>query len=119
VAVTSVLSALSEGPAATTSFRRLEQGGRIIRPPAVDKAAPQEGPGGAPPFLDLVKDFLSGVQDHQTRAAEMTKAFVAGEVTDLHQVTVASQEAGIALDLLIEIRNRTVEAFQEIMRIQV
>ncbi|MEE2754693.1 MAG: flagellar hook-basal body complex protein FliE, partial [Candidatus Latescibacterota bacterium] len=47
------------------------------------------------------------------------KAFVGGEITDLHQVMIAGQEAGIALDLMIEIRNRVMESFQEIMRIQV
>jgi len=53
------------------------------------------------------------------RAGNTVKAFVAGEVTDVHQVMVAVQEAGLALDLLLEIRNRTQEAFQGIMRIQV
>lgn len=72
-----------------------------------------------PEFLEIVKGFVGDVNSHQMQAGKAVKAYVAGEVTDLHQVTVALQEAGIALDLLIEIRNRTMDAFQEIMRMQV
>lgn|GEM_PF-358928 len=72
-----------------------------------------------PEFLEIVSGFVGDVNTHQAQAGKAVKAFVAGEITDLHQVSVALQEAGIALDLLIEIRNRTMESFQEIMRMQV
>jgi flagellar hook-basal body complex protein FliE len=70
-------------------------------------------------FMDLVKGFVGDVNDIQLHSGKMIDAFAAGEVTDVHQVMVASQEAGLALDLLLEVRNRTMEAFQEIMRMQV
>ena len=70
-------------------------------------------------FVDLVKGFVGDVNAHQLRAGKTIDAFAAGEVTDVHEVMVAIQEAGLALDLLIEVRNRTQEAFQEIMRMQV
>ena len=70
-------------------------------------------------FVDLVKGFVGDVNAHQLRAGKTIEAFAAGEVTDVHQVMVAIQEAGLAMDLLIEILNRTQEAFQEIIRMQV
>ena len=70
-------------------------------------------------FSDLVKTFATDVNDLQFRAGDAIDSLVTGEAADVHQVMVAVQEAGLALDLLIEIRNRTQEAFQEIMRIQV
>lgn len=117
--ITSVISAASQG-AAGSSFRQLEQG--------ISKRLDQSGPleigtsesqQSGSNFTDMVKDFVSDVNAHQIRSGKTIDAFAAGEVTDVHQVMVAVQEAGLALDLLIEIRNRTQEAFQEIMRIQV
>ena len=40
-------------------------------------------------------------------------------VTDVHQVMVAVEEAGIALDLMLEIRNKVLEGYQELIRMQV
>ena len=42
-----------------------------------------------------------------------------GEAADVHQVMVAVEQAGIALDLMLEIRNRVLEGYQELMRMQV
>ena len=47
------------------------------------------------------------------------EALAAGEVADVHQVMVAVAEAGLAMDLLLQLRNRVTDAFQEIMRMQV
>ena len=44
---------------------------------------------------------------------------VTGEAADVHQVMVAVEEAGIALDLMLEIRNRVLEGYQELIRMQV
>ena len=119
--ISSLLSATSEG-AGGQSFRQLELGipqridARQGAPSEVGETSPE--PVG-PSFGDMVKGFVEDVNAHQLRAGRTIDSFAAGEITDVHQVMVAVQEAGLALDLLIEIRNRTQEAFQEIMRIQV
>lgn len=120
MAITSIYSALSQGPSGS-SFKSLEQGVAQRIASAKDKegvVALSEPPKEAS-FSDMVKGFASDVNAHQLRAGKTIDAFAAGEITDVHQVMVAVQEAGLALDLMIEVRNRTQEAFQEIMRIQV
>ncbi len=117
--ITSIISAASQGTAGN-SFRQLEQGvsQRLDRSSPSEIAAPGAQPAGSN-FMDMVKGLVSDVNAHQIRSGKTIDAFAAGEISDVHQVMVAVQEAGLALDLLIEIRNRTQEAFQEIMRIQV
>ena len=44
---------------------------------------------------------------------------VTGKAADVHQVMVAVEEAGIALDLMLEVRNRVLEGYQELIRMQV
>ena len=83
------------------------------------EAQPGQSPAGAPGFEDLVKGFISDVNHLQIRGGRAIDALAAGEVADVHQVTVAVAEAGMALDLLLQVRNRVTEAFQEIMRLQV
>ena len=118
MALNSLITGVANGPSGATSFRQLEQGGSSLksgetRTLGVDK--PQE----QTEFLGLVQDFLGDVNHLQGRSGDALQAFVSGEITDLHQVMVAGKEAAVALDLMIEIRNRVMESFQEIMRIQV
>ena len=119
--VTSLLSA-SQGPTGQ-SFRQLEQGIpntlEVRQSDANESPEPTKADPNKQGFLDLVKSFTEDVNAHQLNAGRAIDGFAAGEITDVHQVMVAVQEAGLALDLLLEIRNRTQEAFQEIMRIQV
>ena len=114
----SPITGLASSPAGTSSFRQLEQGGSVLKsgegkPLGIDE--PQQGS----EFAGLLQDFMGDVNHLQSRSGDALKAFVGGEITDLHQVMIAGQEAGIALDLMIEIRNRVMESFQEIMRMQV
>ena len=123
--VVNVISAMSQGTGAQQSYRRLEQGlsgGLGISGPGEGGPAAIPGaPAGdlKPGFLDIVRGFVGDVNDLQASKDQAIDAFAAGEVADVHQVMVAVEEAGLALDLLLEIRNRTLEAFQEIMRLQV
>lgn len=119
MAITSIYSALS-GPGGQ-SFRSLEQGipKKIASPQEKEGIASLSEPPKETSFSDMLKGFASDVNAFQLKSGATQRAFIAGEVTDVHQVMVASQEAGLALDLMIEIRNRAQEAFQEIMRIQV
>ncbi len=72
-----------------------------------------------PSFGDLLKDFAGDVNSLQGKAATSIDMLVTGQATDVHQVMVAVEEAGIALDLMLEIRNRVLEGYQELIRMQV
>ena len=70
-------------------------------------------------FSDIL-DKLVGEVDGTIKAADAEKAKVlSGESTNLHQAMIAMQEAGVAFSMMVEVRNKLVESYQEIMRMQV
>jgi len=69
-------------------------------------------------FSDSMKEFLGGVNDLALQSDKVFQQFVRGEVRDLHQVALAQQEAGIAVRLVAEMRDKLITAYQEIMRMQ-
>ena len=116
--ITSVTSAVaSPGFQASRVFEEQGVAPRTLATPPSD-TAPGEAAGG-PGFMDLVKGFVGDVNHLQIRGGQAVAALAAGEIADVHQVTVAVAEAGLALDLLLQVRNRVTEAFQEVMRMQV
>ena len=72
-----------------------------------------------PDFSDLVKDFAKDVNDLQLQAGHSIDMLATGQAADVHQVMVAVEEAGIARDMMLEIRNRILEGYQELIRMQV
>ena len=116
--ITSVTSAVAS-PEFQASKVFEEQGvaPRTLMPPPSGTAP--DGAAGGPGFMDLIKEFVGDVNDIQMRGGRAVKALAAGEIADIHQVTVAVAESGLALDLLLQVRNRVTEAFQEVMRMQV
>jgi len=72
-----------------------------------------------PEFSELVKEFARDVNDMQFKAGHAVEQFVTGKAADVHQVMVAVEQAGVAMDLMLEIRNRTLEGYQELIRMQV
>ena len=70
-------------------------------------------------FGTYLKDALAEVNQLQLASEEQTKLLAAGEVQDVSQVIVAGQKADIALQLTLQMRNRALSAYQEIMRMQV
>ena len=48
----------------------------------------------------------------------MTAAFVNGEPVELHQVMAAAEEAGISLEMLVEVRNKVTEAYRTVINMQ-
>lgn len=87
--------------------------------------APMPGLGGKPPvgpakqgFGDLLSDLVEKVDGLQKGADSSVADVVTGKVTDVHQVSVKMQEASVAFDLMLGVRNRLMDAYQEIMRMQ-
>lgn len=66
-----------------------------------------------------VRGFIQAVDAKDKVAQEMRTAFLAGESTNLHQTVIASQEASVAFSLMVEMRNKILESYQELMRIQI
>jgi flagellar hook-basal body complex protein FliE len=67
-------------------------------------------------FDDTLKSLISRVDSQLKEADQMTEDFAAGKNQNLHEVMIASEKAGISLKFLIQIRNKLLEAYQEIMR---
>jgi flagellar hook-basal body complex protein FliE len=70
-------------------------------------------------FGHMVKEFAGDVNALQFEAGHAIDQFVTGEAADVHQVMVAVEQAGIAMDLMLEIRNRVLDGYQELIRMQV
>ncbi|MDE3838514.1 flagellar hook-basal body complex protein FliE [Bacillus methanolicus] len=70
-------------------------------------------------FSAVLKEQIEKMNEAQNQSDLMTEKLARGENVDLHQVMIASQKANITLQATIEIRNKVIEAYQEIMRMQV
>lgn len=70
-------------------------------------------------FASVLKETINQVNDAQVSADQMTEKFAKGEDVDLHQVMIASQKANITLQAAVEVRNKVIDAYQEMMRMQV
>jgi flagellar hook-basal body complex protein FliE len=71
-----------------------------------------------PSFADSLKQALGEVSTLQDNARDAIAAFVRGDPIELHEVMAATEEAGIALDLLIEIRNKITDAYRAVINMQ-
>lgn len=84
--------------------------------------APQTpAPNGSPAagFTDALKSALDNVTATQRNAESLSAGYERGEVTDLAKVMLARQESGIAFEATLQVRNRLLSAYQDIMRMGV
>lgn len=70
-------------------------------------------------FHEVLTDSLGEVNGLIKESARLNMELAAGRITDVSEVVIASEKAGIATQLTMQVRNRAVEAYQEIMRMQV
>ncbi len=81
------------------------------------------GPGSAgkiqKSFSDQLQQAVLEVDNLQTNRQEMVEGMVTGQVTEVHDVMIAAQESQLAFELLLEVRNKLLESYQEIMRMPV
>jgi flagellar hook-basal body complex protein FliE len=77
---------------------------------------PAEQTGSKPDFTEVFGNLINSVNSLQMDAAKAQELLATGDADDLHQVMIAVEKSGIAMDLLLEIRNRLVDAYQTLMR---
>ena len=78
--------------------------------------APAEPQGG---FGTALNTALQQVSSTQNRAENLSAAYERGDVTDVAKVMLARQEAGVAFEATLQVRNRLLSAYQDIMRMGV
>ena len=88
-----------------------------IKPLELNKNS-EKGSDEAQSFMDTLKGKLDEVNDQQLQAEATSEAFIKGDNVDIHQVMVVSEEAKLSLQMAVQVRNKLVEAYQEINRIQ-
>lgn len=75
---------------------------------------------GAPTgFAGALQSALAGVSASQTRADQLSEAYDKGQVTDVAKVMLARQEAGVGFEATLQVRNKLLSAYQDIMRMGV
>lgn len=70
-------------------------------------------------FSETLKEALEKVNDIQKKAEKAADDFAQGRISNIHEVIIEAEKASIALRLTVEVRNRIVEAYRDIMRMQI
>lgn len=91
-------------------LRELQQPANLTAIPATQQVTPSTG------FGDTLKQALAGVNETQNRAASLSEDYERGEVTDIAKVMLARQEASVAFEATLQVRNKLISAYQETMR---
>lgn len=69
-------------------------------------------------FSKVIGDVINNVNDKQIESNNMIDSFIKGEDVTMHDVMLSMQESQMSMQLLIEMRNKMVEAYQEINKVQ-
>ncbi len=69
-------------------------------------------------FSDILKNAISGVNDAQQAANTAVEQALSGESTDVYDTMIALQKADTSLKMMLEVRNKLLEAYQEVIKTQ-
>ena len=70
-------------------------------------------------FGDVLNQFVGEVNEKQLASSQAVNDLLSGKDVPLHQAMIAMQEAGVAFQLMVEVRNKLLEGYQELMRMQI
>ncbi|WP_458413905.1 flagellar hook-basal body complex protein FliE [Schinkia sp. CFF1] len=70
-------------------------------------------------FSSALSNAIDELNKSQIESDQTTEKFIKGEITDIHDVMIAAQKASITLQATIEVRNKVIDAYKEVMRMQV
>jgi flagellar hook-basal body complex protein FliE len=106
-------------------------GSDVVRPnalpmPGVDAPTPLDQPGQVTPgqpasesFGNVLGRFVSDVNAKQNAASQAVDGLQSGQGVPLHQAVIAMEEANVSFQLMVEVRNKLLDSYQELMRMQI
>ena len=90
-----------------------------LQPLRETQAGAQSGAAAAKSFGKVLEQQIEQVNTLQAQADKLAQDLASGKLEDLHTVMVAMSKASLALEYTIQVRNKVIEAYQELMRTQV
>lgn len=90
----------------------------IPQEPGVARPSVSEKNSGAS-FSDTLKDAIQSVNQLQKDSDVKTQNLATGKSENLHETMIAAEKADIALRLMVQVRNKIIDAYQEVMKMQV
>lgn len=88
-------------------------------PAAARPAATLPGQSSGDVFGSMLGQFVKDVNARQVAAGDAVRGLQAGNNASLHQAVIAMEEASVSFHLMVEVRNKLLEAYQELMRMQI
>ncbi len=86
---------------------------------ALDESAKAKAPKGSSSFSEILKDSISKVSELQKEATEQTERLTKMDSQDVHNTMISVQKADMSFQMMMQIRNKIIDAYQEIMKINV
>ncbi|MCS6896779.1 MAG: flagellar hook-basal body complex protein FliE [Nitrospira sp.] len=91
----------------------------IVSPSGVPSIGERGGTPASAGFVESLKQAIGQVNDAQLQAGRAVDALMTGESQDIHRAMVALQQADVSFQLMMQVRNKLVAAYEEIQRMQV
>ena len=79
----------------------------------------QEVPKPTDNFKNLLTDLIDNANNTENEAEDLTKKYVMGEDVEMHDVMIAGEKAKTSFQLLMEIRNKTVDMYKELTKMPI
>jgi len=70
-------------------------------------------------FSDVLSNAVHNVDETIKTSNQKVEQFIAGETDNVHDVMIAMQRAKMSFDMMVEVRNKAIQAYQEISRMQI
>jgi flagellar hook-basal body complex protein FliE len=80
--------------------------------------SPGGGSGHGAPFSDLLTDAVSQVDELESQARAAVSSLMTGNGVDVHQAMIATQKADMAFEMALAVRNKAVQAYQQVIGMQ-
>jgi flagellar hook-basal body complex protein FliE len=87
--------------------------------PPPELRGPSGSPKSGPSFADALGDALDSMQSVQSASDESARRFALGQETDLHTVLLEVEKADLSFRTMMEVRNKLIDAYREILRMQI
>jgi len=91
----------------------------LVLPPNPNAGAGAGSAASPSSFSDLLMQQVSHLNDLQLNAQDQSQALATGQASDVSAVVTAVEQASLAMQLAVQVRNKATDAYQEIMRMQI